>query len=352
MDPLQQPQKFKKAIALAIVVVLFLFLLYALLPYRNAIFGAVILYVIFHQLYRRMLGIGMAAELAAIANIILSMLIVILPVWVIVSLSLDQIRKLPTLITENEQLMSFISTFTFRIEPLNWEADIPSLFRELIAEGSRMLQGLFFSFVGNISDFVIGITIMYFLLFYMFVHDKRLVEYVRSVIPFNDHHTKRIMQELFNVTYSTVVGQGIISLFQGTGLGIGLWVLGIPGAFFWAVFGVFLAFLPIIGIPLIWIPLGVVQLFGGNYLVGIAILIWGFILSNVDNYLRLIINSHMASLHPLISLVGVFFGLSYFGIVGIIVGPLLLSSFFLLVQMYREEFLEKKKSRTKGSIEP
>jgi predicted PurR-regulated permease PerM len=101
-----------------------------------------------------------------------------------------------------------------------------------------------------------------------------------------------------------------------------------------------LAFLPVVGIPIIWIPVAVLQFVEGNVMGGIAIAIWGTFLSTIDNFLRPMIQRRVGSIHPFVSILGAVIGVSAFGLVGVVVGPLLLSYFILMVRMFNEEHVK------------
>ena len=120
-------------------------------------------------------------------------------------------------------------------------------------------------------------------------------------------------------------------------------MLGIPGALFWGLVTAILSFIPIIGSPIIWGPASIILLVGGSIWQGVALIIWGVIISSVDNVIRPITNKKFGQIHPLVSVIGIFIGISQFGFIGIFVGPLIVAYFILLWGIYKQEYLTHKK---------
>ena len=141
------------------------------------------------------------------------------------------------------------------------------------------------------------------------------------------------------MTKATIIGSLLIAILQGTMLWAGFYFLNIPGALFWGLVTALISFIPIVGSPVIWVPASIILLFSGSIWQAVALLLWGFIISSVDNVIRPITNKKFGKIHPLISIIGVFIGISQFGFLGIFIGPLLVAYFVLIWDIYREEHL-------------
>jgi len=104
---------------------------------------------------------------------------------------------------------------------------------------------------------------------------------------------------------------------------------------------VVLAILPVVGSGLVWGPGALALALEGNYGRAIGIAVWGIlVVGNVDNVLRPMVFRRWARIHPFITIIGAFAGIQYFGLLGLIIGPLAISYFFELIQMYRAEYLD------------
>jgi predicted PurR-regulated permease PerM len=195
------------------------------------------------------------------------------------------------------------------------------------------------SITQRVANLVVGLTIAYFALYYLLIRSDKTSKRFVELIPFHRKNAQRLQKEFRDVTYSVVITTGTIAVLQGVLLGIAFLVFGIPGALLWGFVAAILSFLPVVGPSIVWGPAALIMLLSHNLVAGIGILIFGLVLSNVDNFLRPFIQQQVGKMHPLVSLVGIFIGIPIFGILGLIIGPLLLSYFFLTLRMFREEYL-------------
>jgi len=169
----------------------------------------------------------------------------------------------------------------------------------------------------------------------MFVQLREFEAGLLRYAPFREQHALKFALALRNATYSNVLGQGIISIVQGILLANGFWLADIPDPVFWGIVGAFISFLPVVGAPTLCIPAAIIIIINGHTWRGVALLAYGLLfIGNVDNVLRMIINKRLANTHPIISIIGVFIGIPLFGILGLVFGPVLLSYFLLLVEIY------------------
>ena len=115
---------------------------------------------------------------------------------------------------------------------------------------------------------------------------------------------------------------------------------GIQGAFLWGSVAGILSFLPILGTSLIWIPASIVKFLQQDYVASIGIFATGILLILADNsFLRPVIQKKIGKIHPFQSLVGIVIGISLFGLVGVIFGPLLLVYLYLTIKMFSKEYI-------------
>ncbi len=108
---------------------------------------------------------------------------------------------------------------------------------------------------------------------------------------------------------------------------------------FWGVITGFCSIIPIVGGGIVWIPTAIYQVVIGHTWQGFFILLWGFLLmGTIDNVIRFILAKRMADVHPIITVLGVIMGLKYFGFIGLIFGPVLISYFIILLKIYYVEY--------------
>jgi predicted PurR-regulated permease PerM len=323
----------KKYLALAFILVLFGLIAYGLFPYVNAFFGAFILFIMFRKLHLFFVSkFKMNKSLSAILIIIISLIIIIIPTSIIINTVISESSRVSI---DSTKVIEGISLIEQRIPGV----DIQGRVSQVITKFLDYFSSLFFSTLQGIGRAAISFVIMFFVLYFLLIDCCKIEGQVLSILPFNKKNSSKLYQQAETITKSTIITSGLMALLQGSLLTIGLLVFGIKGAFFWGFIGTIFSFLPMIGTPIIWVPV-VISLFAqSNYVGGTIFLIWGLFISYIDNILRPFVQKRMGEIHPIITLLGVIFGLPMFGLLGILIGPLIISYFLLATKMFKEEFL-------------
>ena len=173
---------------------------------------------------------------------------------------------------------------------------------------------------------------------------RQMENVILSYSPFHQDNTAILAHALKAQTRSNAIGMPILVMVQMFFSFLGYWVLGVDEPFFWSVITGFAGVLPLIGTGLVWVPLSIYVYFKGMHWQGIAIFIYGavFLMNIVDTYVRFVVLKRLGSTHPLITFFGVMIGIGLFGILGLIFGPLLISYFLILLDIYHKEYLTEK----------
>jgi len=337
----------KMALAFLIIAVLTVVIAYATLPYLNYIFGALILFVIFRSLYHfliRKASIG--KQFAAILVIIISIFVVLIPLYFLLSVIVSEIQQL---LFDQASINASIQAGGHFLMELLLRLNIPAdIFQTKIEEKAMELASQAVNYtslfilgsIQSLSHQSIGLLIMYFLLYYLFIgEDSDFMRKMSVAVPFNEENTATLLEEFRTIVRTTLIATGAVAFVQGAILTIVFLIFNIQGAVLWGALAAILSFLPVVGAPLVWVPIIIIQLMQGNYIAGICILVTGLFISVIDNFLRPIIQKKVGEIHPFLSLLGVVIGVSLFGLIGIVIGPLLLSYFVLTVQMFSREYL-------------
>jgi predicted PurR-regulated permease PerM len=334
--PYSSPMAFldtKRDRAAFLIFVLGLGLVWTLWPFITGLIGAPVLYVVFAPLYR-WLAHRTGPRLAAALVILLGVVLVLGPgvsfVWVIAGEAQDMATGVirSPLLTRLRELS---------IGPYDVGAQIEALGSRLVSFIGASALGL----LGTATRLGIQLTITFFGLFYLLLAPEHAWRQVQPFIPFSRHNAEILRDRFRNVTISTLVGTGLTASVQGLLVGVAFWVTGIPNAVFWGVVTIVLAILPVVGSGLVWGP-GVLALaLEGSYGRAIGLALWGaIVVGNVDNVIRPMVFRRWAQIHPFITIIGAFAGLQYFGLLGLLIGPLAISYFFELIRMYRAEYLD------------
>jgi predicted PurR-regulated permease PerM len=326
--------KNKRIISTITIAVLFLFLIYASFMFVNAFFGALILFVISRPFYSWLRRRKFRKSAAALLVVGISLVIIILPLFFLIQGITDQVATIPQTVRNLDSAINTINEYL----PFEIQIDKDKIIQQIVPFFQKVLSPLFSDIINTTANFVL----FYFLLYYMLVNDSAFMRKIKDIMPFNEKNRRRIITKFGEITKSTIIGSLLIAIIQGGMLGLGFYILGIRGALFWGFATAILSFIPIIGSPLIWGPATIFLLMDGDITKALILLAWGILITFVDNVVRPVTNKKFGKLHPLISIVGVFIGLTQFGFIGIFIGPLLVAYFLLIWEIYKEEQLDPK----------
>jgi predicted PurR-regulated permease PerM len=326
--------KNKRIISTITIAVLFLFLLYASFMFINAFFGALILFVISRPFYNWLRRRKFRKSAAASAVVVISLIIIILPLFFLVQGITDQIVTIPQTVRNLDSAINTINEYL----PFEIQIDKDKIIQQIVPFFQKVLSPLFADIISTTANFVL----FYFLLYYMLVNDRAFMRKIRNLMPFTEKNRSKVITKFGEITKSTIIGSLLIALIQGGMLALGFHVLGISGALFWGFVTALLSFIPIIGSPLVWGPATIFLLMDGDITKALILLAWGIIITFVDNVVRPVTNKKFGRIHPLISIIGIFIGLTQFGVIGIFIGPLLVAYFLLIWEIYKEEQLDSK----------
>lgn len=309
------------------------FIIYGLSGYASAFLGAGILYVVFRPWFTALaLKRGWNRSLVTTLIIIFSVVVIILPFLTLSLLLIGRIQyysqnadDIQNLIHKGEELTGFKVTS-------------PQNVRQIVQQGAGYASRLLPSLAGGALDFIVIIGLMFFTLYFMYTQQEAFQKGLHKFLPFKRDTQRELGESLKNNVNANVLGQALVCLVQGVLTGLTLWIFGVRDAAFWGVVGFFMAFIPVLGTPLVWGPAGLIKLSQGDTGQGIGILVVGIVvIINIDNLLRIMLAKRMGDIHPLVTLAGIVLGVPIFGILGLVIGPLLLSYFIVLMHVFERE---------------
>ncbi|MBI3334801.1 AI-2E family transporter [Candidatus Pacearchaeota archaeon] len=313
--------------------VLIAMLIYGSWPFIGAFFGAIIFYVLLYPLHTTLVARwSWNKRASALFLIIASFLAIALPAVLITKLVYSEFSEL---VIERDLFSQGVVYLGNVFPELHLEKVLDNPFALGIGTGdfaANLLKG--------IAHLFVSLFIMAFIIYYLLVEND-IGKTLAKTLPFDEKETVRLINEFKNVTYTTVIVSGLLALFQGFLVALGFFVAGIKGAVLWGFVAAILAFIPVLGTPLVWGPAVVIQFMQNNYGVAFGLLIWGIFLSNIDNFIRPYLQKRVGDIHPLLTTLGIFIGIYLFGLVGIVVGPLLISYSFLTLRMFQNKMEQK-----------
>jgi len=215
------------------------------------------------------------------------------------------------------------------------------LVKPIMAAGQEGLGLLIPRMIMSMTQFVLTTFITFFLMYYLLLNSRMIINVIRYYGPLNDKNMTILLKEMGRDTKALIFGQLLVAVIQGLLTGLGFMIFNIPGAILWGMVSVITSFLPVLGAGLVWFPACVILLLQGRYFSATGLFLWGaIVVSASDNLIRPKLVSLLGEIHPVTVLLGVFIGIKEWGLIGIVIGPLIISVLIILIRMFREQFLD------------
>ena len=337
MEP-NKDYKVNRYFFLAIILLFAFFLLYSLGQFFTAFLSAVIFYVLSKPFTEWLIKKkGWKKGNAAIVVIIISFFIILLPITVLVTLVFNKVSHVAA---NPADIIASIKNFGVIIqEKTGFELITDQNLASMQTYATTLLSGILNQGLGFFST----ILMLYFFLYFMIQNINRMEASILLYLPFKRDKIKLFGNELVAQTFSHAGGIPLIAVAQGELGFIAYPITGVNEAGFWAVITGFCSIIPIVGGGLVWVPIVIFHFASGHTWQGVFVLVWAALLmGSIDNVIRFVLAKRMADVHPIVTVLGVIMGLKYFGFIGLIFGPVLISYFIILLKIYYLEYQKPK----------
>ncbi len=192
---------------------------------------------------------------------------------------------------------------------------------------------------------LVGFFFMLFLLFFMLRDGRRMFNQLQRLIPVDAIHREQLFNHLASVTRGVFFGTGLTAVVQGTLVGVGFAIAGLPSPVVFGVLATIVALLPAGGSALVWAPGVLFLAANGRWGMAVFLFVWGLIVSTSDNILRPILIARYAPVSAFMVFVGVVGGISAFGTIGIVIGPVFLALVAAILEFFQENVIEKENGK-------
>jgi len=319
-------------IILAILAVLSFFLLKPLL--LSIIFGIILAFIftpVYNWLYKKI----KSKNLSAIIICILLLTLIVLPIWFLIPIAVQESIKLYTA-SQKIDYSSLIEHFlpAFKVSE-QFSAEIGSALHSFVTKLTNSLMNSLSNLIFNFPTLVLRFIVVIFVFFFVLRDKEEFILYIKEIFPFSKEIEKKFFASTKQITSSILYGQILIGAIQGLVLGAGLFIFKSPNPLLLTLFSVIVGILPIVGPAIVWVPLSIYFFISGNNLPAIGIIAFGLISLFSDNLLKPIFVSRRAEIHPGIVLIGMIGGLFLFGVLGLIIGPLILAYLIIMLEFYK-----------------
>jgi len=340
-----------------VLLLVILYLAYLIFrPFLQAVAWAAILAMIVYPVYEWLLKVlkGKATLAALILTVLIIFLIVVPAMRVSVFLTQETVELAKTMRSsvESAEIEAWKGKPWVQRVINAWESVSAELeffdidLKQSAAQGAQIASGFLASQIKDVAQniflFAVNFIIALFTLFFMLRDGKALARRIHSLLPMDQEHKDHLFQNIINALFAVIHGALITAMIQGLLAGLGYWFLEAPFYIVLAVTTAFTALFPIGGSLLVWLPtsiyLGYVE---GPLWRGIALFLWGaLIVGSIDNLLKPLLIGNRLRLPILILFFSILGGLKLFGIIGLILGPMIVTLLIALLDLYMKEYVK------------
>jgi predicted PurR-regulated permease PerM len=244
-------------------------------------------------------------------------------------------------LSQDPRVMEYLDWVQTRLSFLDLKKiDISSDIMALSKNFGQFVLSRVATIVGNVASLVTHFFILVFISFYLVRDGAAMLEAGRSLSPLRKDQEDRLLDGIRVVARSVLMGAFATALCQGLVGGIGVAIIGLPGLFWGTVMG-FASFIPIVGTALVWLPMALYLVLLGTWKSALFLALWCIILlGSIDNFVRPYLMQGQSNLSPFYIFLSIIGGVQYFGLTGILYGPLILSFAMIMLYIYGAEYRE------------
>lgn len=305
-------------------------------PFLNPIFAAIVLAIVFSPLHAKIESSVRRPNLAAATSTILVVFIVAIPaVFLGVAITRELGEQYEWLRHQsaaegglNPYLMHLIEAplrLIGRYIDLS-RLDVRPTLLGWVEQATKYLVAMVASAVTNIFSFILALAVALFTLFFLFRDGRRIQQRMAAILPLTGEQATKLITSTHETIVASVYGGMAVGLAQGLLTGLAFWILGLSSPVLWALVAAMASLIPFVGTGIVWGPATVVLLLQGHWLKAVFLLGWGAaVVAQVDAVVRPYVVSGRAKMHNLLIFFALLGGMRAFGIMGIFIGPVVIS---------------------------
>jgi predicted PurR-regulated permease PerM len=301
-------------------------------PFLMPLGWAGVLGICVQPIYQRLAARSGPSKAAALTTVLV-LVVLVLPVWWIVLAIVDQAGQAT-------DAMQSLSSPTMQLPaPIanawRWMQDHvpnfgPDQLMTSVSEAAKRLVGTLASrsgaIIGGLAIVLLDLIITLFALFFVLRDSRGILRFIRAVLPFEEARRERVMHDIGDLIYASVIAGLAVAAMQGLLGGITFWILGLRAPVVWGTVMALFALIPVAGAWVVWLPVAIFLLVTGDVTRGIALFVVGIgVIGTVDNVLRPMLLSGRSSMNGLMTFVALLGGVAAFGFIGLVFGPVVVA---------------------------
>lgn len=331
--------RLRQVILLAIIILLVLLIFKTLRVFLPGMLGAVTLYILTRGLYFQLtMKRRWSKPWTALLFMICFLILVSIPIYITVELVSPKINQI---INNQDHIVESLRNFSVQVQKLT---GLQLLSEDNVTSITQQLTALIPKLLNSTANLLTNLIMLFFIYYYLLTNGLEMERLLMRLVPLKRSNIDQLAAETKTMVKANALGIPIICIIQGIFATIGYWLFGIEDWALWGFVTAVMAYFPLVGTMIVWVPLVIVQFASGDTANGIWLTIYSLIVTgNVDYVTRLGLMKKLGDVHPVITVIGVIVGLGMFGFIGLIFGPLILSYLFVLIKIYVNEFTEADK---------
>lgn len=312
-------------------------------PFIEVLLWAIVLVIVFYPVHKRIRARVKSPGWSALLSCMLVIVIIVVPVTLITFAVIRELTHLTQTLQANaETFLDPNSPYVGRaFDWLGKYIDVePFRSQQFVAERLKGIGGVIaartLGFVGGAVGFVIEIFFVIFTMYYLFRDGESLKAVLHGLLPLEEAKGHEIIERTGEVISASIYGVLVIALIQGVLGGLAFWGLGLPSPLLWGVVMVFLSMIPVAGSFVVWVPAAIYLAVTDQWIKAVMLAVWGVVvIGMVDNFLRPKLVGKRTRLHELLIFFSVLGGLQIFGIIGLVLGPVIVAITIALLNVLR-----------------
>jgi predicted PurR-regulated permease PerM len=309
-------------------------------PFFQVIVWAAVLAIVSYPVYQRLIRWGRGPTVSAILTTLLVLLTVVVPLTLLglalvreVTDAVPRVQSgITTVLDPNSPSRQWVDRHFDVASTLDPEF-ISSRLKALGAVVAKETVGI----VGDIFGTAVQGFFVLFTLYYLLRDADRIIAATRRFVPLEPEQTDRILRQTHEIISASLHGVLSIAAIQGVLGGAAFWVLGLASPLLWSVVMFFLSMIPMAGAFVVWVPASLYLLVTGHWVKALILALWGgLVIGTIDNFLRPHLVGQKTRLHELVVLFSVLGGLKVFGVLGLVVGPVVVAITLALIDVLRQ----------------
>jgi len=214
-------------------------------------------------------------------------------------------------------------------------SDLGTELHNYAERGAAVAAGRVGDILKHTAEFLLDLTFAIFSMFYFFRDGETIVERLRNGLPFEKSQRLMVVENTRSLIFATVISSLAAAAIHGVIGGLAFALTGIKTPVFWGVLMAFFSLIPVFGTALVWVPLSLSLILGGHLSAGIILAgVCSVVIGTVDNVVRPLLISGRAGMNTLLIFIGVIGGIDVFGLLGVVLGPIVIATAGLLLNVY------------------